>query len=284
MDRPVADYRREDIADAIIYRLDSETIALASQQFSSSSSTRWFFVDELLPPEMALAIRDAFPDPAAMVELRTLREHKYVASQMSRYARTGEEALFAFHDPRVVQAIEGITGLPALAADPLLYAGGLSLMTRDHFLNPHLDNSHNHDRSLYRALNLLYYVSPGWSLQHGGNLELWPDGVRGAPVTIESRFNRLVVMTTGPGSWHSVSRVRHDEARCCVSNYYFSPHPVGGEAYRRVTTFRGRPEQPLQDLVLRADGWLRQAARAIRPQGFVKTKHIYQRKSDPPAS
>jgi Rps23 Pro-64 3,4-dihydroxylase Tpa1-like proline 4-hydroxylase len=198
---------------------------------------------------------------------------------MNKYAPLGEEALFAFHDQRIIDKVSHITAMTELHADPLLYAGGLSLMGRDNFLNPHLDNSHNNSRSEYRVLNLLYYTSPGWAEQNGGNLELWPDGLKAKPLTIESRFNRLVVMTTGPESWHSVSRVKIDAPRCCVSNYYFSPCPVGGKDYFRVTTFRGRPEQPVRDLVLRADAALRQGIRAIKPAGIVQTSHVYKRDS-----
>jgi hypothetical protein len=123
----------------------------------------------------------------------------------------------------------------------------------------------------------LYYASPDWRESNGGNLELWPNGLKSEPLTLESRFNRLVVMTTGPESWHSVSRVKVDAPRCCVSNYYFSPRPVGGKDYFRVTTFRGRPEQPLRDLVLRADAALRQGIRALKPAGIVQTTHVYKR-------
>ena len=154
-------------------------------------------------------------------------------------------------------------------------------MGQGNFLNPHLDNSHNNDRSLYRVLNLLYYVTPDWQQGNGGNLELWPAGTKAEPLTIVSRFNRLVVMTTGPDSWHSVSEVRIDTPRCCVSNYYFSEHPVGDKEYFRVTTFRGRPEQPLRDMVLRADAALRQGIRALKPAGLVRTTHLYERKQPP---
>jgi len=249
----------------------------ARNEFAARKPVQWFVVDDLLPPEMARAIRSSFPDPSQMRERKTLREHKHVAAQMDRHDAQAEEALFAFQEPRVVEAVSRITGMRSLSADPALYAGGISLMTQGHFLNPHLDNSHNNDRSLYRVLNLLYYVSPGWDTGSGGNLELWPEGVKGRPVTIPSEFNRLVVMTTGPESWHSVSKVRRNESRCCVSNYYFGPDPVGGQPYFRVTTFRGRPEQPLRDLVLRLDSNLRQALRKLRPQGIVQTTHIYRR-------
>jgi len=271
-----APFDRKHIADHILARLDDETVRAAASQYQSSRTTQWFSLDELLPQDMAEAIHHAFPKPAQMLERKTLREHKYVAAQMDRYNPQAEEALFAFQDSRVVERIAKITALPELLADPMLYAGGISLMARDNFLNPHLDNSHNNDRSLYRVLNLLYYVSPGWDLASGGHLELWPNGVTREPLTIPSLFNRLVVMTTGPHSWHSVSRVLRDASRCCVSNYYFSPQPLGGSPYFRVTSFRGRPEQPLRDLVLRLDGRLRQALRKLRPQGVVQTKHLYR--------
>lgn len=45
-------------------------------------------------------------------------------------------------------------------------------MAKDNFLNPHLGNSHDKDRECYRVLNLLYYVTPNWSHEQGGNLEL----------------------------------------------------------------------------------------------------------------
>jgi hypothetical protein len=95
-------------------------------------------------------------------------------------------------------------------------------------------------------------------------------------VTIESLFNRLVVMSTGPDSWHSVCAVRSAASRCCVSNYYFSPIPIGGKDYFRVTSFRGRPEQPFRDVLLRLDSNMRRAIRLVRPRGIAATKHIYK--------
>jgi hypothetical protein len=44
--------------------------------------------------------------------------------------------------------------------------------------------------------------------------------------------------------------VTADRPRQCVSNYYFSVAPPDGVAYKHVTTFTGRPEEPLKRLVL----------------------------------
>jgi Rps23 Pro-64 3,4-dihydroxylase Tpa1-like proline 4-hydroxylase len=214
-----------------------------------------------------------------MVLKKSLREMKYVAAQMDRYDRLLEESIFSFQAPGVVERIQSITGLEALEPDTQLYAGGISLMSPGHFLNPHIDNSHDKPRERYRLINLLFYVSPQWPDDRGGNLELWPQGLRGSPTVLVSRFNRLVVMRTHRESWHSVSRNRTDADRCCVSNYYFSKVPPGGQHYYHVTEFFGRPEQPLRNVLLRSDNWLRTMIRTRMPWAF-KNKHFYRQAGD----
>jgi Rps23 Pro-64 3,4-dihydroxylase Tpa1-like proline 4-hydroxylase len=169
--------------------------------------------------------------------------------------------------------MEHITGIDHLLPDPQLYAGGVSMMVKGSFLNPHLDNSHDAKQKRYRVLNSLYYVTPDWRDEHGGNLELWDQGPGGKQRTIVSRFNRLVLMATDRSSWHSVSPVAHDGRRTCVSNYYFREQPLGSDAYFHATSFRGRPEQPGRDLLLRADNALRTAILSVVN---VPTKHIYK--------
>jgi Rps23 Pro-64 3,4-dihydroxylase Tpa1-like proline 4-hydroxylase len=245
-----------------------------ARQWGATAPINHFVLDDVLPAAWAEAVRSAFPDAGSMAVRRSLRELKCVAVQMNQYDRLLEEAIYAFQAPDIVAAVERITGLEALEPDELLYAGGISLMAPGHFLNPHIDNSHDKFRRRYRILNLLYYVSPHWPEDRGGNLELWPDGVRGRPVTVVSRFNRLVVMITHRHSWHSVSRNRAEADRCCVSNYFFSAKPIGDDDYYHVTEFRGRPEQPLRDLALRADNWLRTVIRTRFPAAF-KNPHFY---------
>ncbi|MGH8742279.1 MAG: 2OG-Fe(II) oxygenase, partial [Burkholderiales bacterium] len=174
---------------------------------------------------------------------------------------------FALQDAAVIHRVSAITGVEVQVADPSLYAGGLSMMGRGHFLNPHIDNSHEESRRLYRTVNLLYYVTPGWRLENGGNLELWDRAVR-RNATIVSQFNRLVLMETTPWSWHSVSPVAIDRFRCCVSNYYFSPRSPTGQQYFNVTSFSARPEQKMRRLIAWADGKLRNAVRIAVPRGL----------------
>lgn len=268
---------RTQMADIIVRKLQADLPELI-RQYRESVPIQHFFIDNLLPPELASKIRAAFPQGEKMKILRSLRELKFIAAQMNEYDPILEEIIYAFQDPRIVDLVGKITGLTVLEPDEQLYAGGISMMVKGHFLNPHVDNSHDKPRERYRVLNLLYYVSPGWSLENGGNLELWPNGPQGDPITIESKFNRLAVMVTNKTSWHSVSPILVDGTRCCVSNYYFSKKSPESTDYFHVTSYRGRPDQKLRDLVLRADIALRTAIRKVFPKGIVENKHFYNKK------
>ena len=94
------------------------------------------------------------------------------------------------------------------------------------------------------------------------------------PHTIDSKFNRLVVMQTDPASWHSVSRVLVDQPRYCLSNYLFSTRSPTGVDFRHVTTFTGRPEEPLKRGVLKVvDTAVLNALGRYLPALTQRTKH-----------
>jgi len=269
-------YTRLELADLILERIKKDK-ELFKKEFQNSSQINSCVIDDLLPEHIALEIYKAFPEPNKMGEHRSIKENKKIAAQLNLYNPILEEITFAIHDNRIVKLMEEITGIKNMEPDSNLYAGGLSLMSEGNFLNPHLDNSHDNDRSRYRVLNLLYYVSPDWKLENGGNLELWDNGVKKHQRTIVSKFNRLALMITNKTSYHSVSKVVCPANRCCVSNYYFSSTPAENESYFHVTTFYGRPEERFKRIVLPIDAFLRHAIRKIFKKGVVKTKHIYKK-------
>ena len=114
-------------------------------------------------------------------------------------------------------------------------------------------------------------------LENGGNLEVWPNGLKQAQTTIESKFNRLVVMTTHQKSWHSVSKVLKQDIRRCVSNYYFSNTPLLESDTFHVTTFRGRSSEKVKDLILRVDNTLRSKIRKLFKKGVRENPHQYKK-------
>ena len=261
-----------DLAALIADRLGGEEAALKKAWAVKGEYPNVFVVDNLLPAQAAAMIAARFPEDGPIWRrLDSFRERKKTFAKLDSVDPLIAHITEAFHAPAVIDAISAITGMDALEADPSLYAGGLSMMLPGDFLNPHIDNSHDARRRRYRRLNLLYYVSPDWTAECGGNLEVWD-----LPVIrrkeIVSRFNRLVVMETNKTSWHSVSSVRAGRPRRCVSNYYFSPHSPDGSSYYHVTSFLGRPDQSGRRALGRVDNFLRQTVATTL--GVSRGKHL----------
>ncbi len=242
--------KQEYFVNTILQRLNETSKEIIMQWKSPiDTSTRHFLLDNLLPQADVDEIYAAFPrNGGGFFDRDSFREKKRTSTDLSNYSPVLSDITYAIQDPRVVTKISNLCSMKNIEPDPKLYAGGLSMMFPNDYLNPHIDNSHDRERSKYRRLNLLYYVSPNWALEHGGNFELWDDN-RTKPKVIVSRQNRLVVMETNKTSWHSVSKVVADHPRCCVSNYYFSELSPDGDEYFHVTSFSGRPEQPIRKII-----------------------------------
>lgn len=270
---------REQFVQLLLSKLkQSEAKALAEfRENKQKLGIGFCSIDNLLPMDYANQIAAQFDSKnTAWREMNTFREKKLTTKKFDELDPLLKDITFAFQDPRVIQAVENITDIQKQLPDQYLYAGGLSLMRKDDFLDPHIDNSHDQFQKVYRRLNLLYYVTPNWKLENGGNLELWDQKVS-QPVTVHSAFNRLVLMETHRFSWHSVSKVKSDGHRACVSNYYFSEESPSGQHYDHITSFMGRPEQPLKRLFSKADNRLRSLLRVIKKSGFGK-KDVYVQK------
>ena len=266
---------REHLVQLILDRFDRDKATITADFHADKGiATRFTAIDDLLPDDIAQRFADAFPAVSRMRLLDTFRERKYTSKSLDKFDPLILDITFAFQDKRVIDLVAEITGIADAVGDPHLYAGGISAMTAGHFLNPHLDNSHDGDQKNYRVLNLLYYISPDWKAGYGGNLELWDEKVTKL-VEIPSLFNRLVLMSTNDKSWHSVNEVKADRPRYCISNYYFSPHSPNGYETAHVTYFMARPEQKLRRVITKLDSDLRTAVRKIKKSGLAK-KDVYE--------
>jgi Rps23 Pro-64 3,4-dihydroxylase Tpa1-like proline 4-hydroxylase len=240
------------------------------------TNTRHFIIDDLLDLNICQSIYDAFPkDGNGFFNRESFREKKKTSADLGAYDKILADITYAFQDKRVVDLVANIVGFEKIESDPKLYAGGLSMMFPGDFLNPHIDNSHDSDRQRYRRLNLLYYVSPDWKIENGGNFELW-DEERVSQKTLTALTNRLVVMETNKKSWHSVSQVQVDKPRCCVSNYYFSAISPDSTDYFHVTSFTGRPEEKMKRVFGVVDNALRNFVSKTLKLG--RGKHLVNKK------
>ena len=176
------------LVDQIVKSLEKNRDSL--KKMFTKKNVKYFYLDDLIETNLVERISAAFPaDKKNLITRKTLRENKTVGIQMSNYDQILSDITYAFHDQKVIDVISSITKMPNMSSDENLYAAGLSMMNKGNFLNPHLDNSHNMDKSRYRALNLLYYCSKDWDPNNGGNLELWHNGPKSNQETIFAKFN-----------------------------------------------------------------------------------------------
>jgi len=241
--------------------------------WNESGPVRHFYLDDVLPEAWAKECFKALPDAGKLMLRDTIKEHKHVGIDIDDYNPQVGDILLAFHDDSVVKIVSEITGIPNLLADGSLYGSGISMMLEGDFLLPHLDNSHDGDGNLYRVLNALYYITPDWPENNGGNLELWDSEMKQYK-EIHARFNRLVMMETNTHSIHSVNKVLHPGVRACISNYYFSATPVEDHSYIHKTTFFARPEDGIiKKIRLTAEGKTKNFLSKFLSNKATGTKH-----------
>src|ERR1700752_3599373 len=100
---------RQQYAEIIERRLRDEAPRLRNEFHQNVVQS--CFIDDLLPVDEVRKIFESFPDKSTMMLKKSLRENKYVAAQMDKYAPVLEEIIYAFQDPRVLKAVEEISGI-----------------------------------------------------------------------------------------------------------------------------------------------------------------------------
>ena len=249
-----------DLSELIKLNLERNQTELRLQfaNIGRGTDTRYFILDDLLPSDIAAKIYNNFPSNIEdYVYADSFRERKLTFKNLEAIPNPIVANITdAFQQANVINLISSITQINDLTADVSLYAGGISRMDKGHFLNPHIDNSHDASKARYRRLNHLYYVTPEIQEKDGGNFELWDHKVK-QPLKIRSKFNRLLVMETNQYAWHSVDPILSDINRCCVSNYYFTDCSPKHYDYYHVTSFSGRPEEKFKRFIGKIDNMMR---------------------------
>ena len=237
---------KHQLVELIVKRLNDakDELSTAFNREHPIKVARHFALDNLLPIELAQQIHAEFPNPRQMHLIHSPGRIKLKYSHLKDTSSLLQDINAAIQDPRVVAVIEDITGIQGQIPDPTRFAGGISTLLKGYYINPHLDNSHDTEhKRYYRTMNVLYYASPNWTVDSGGHYELWDDNID-QHILVPSFFNRLVVMETNTRSWHAVSPVVCDGARCCVFNYYFSEQsPEEKPYFFDAPSFKPRPEQ-----------------------------------------
>ena len=250
---------RQEISELIKKRLDEIGINFLKKKYENSSSINYLIIDHLLPNEIASKLHFDFPEEKELNHLNGPSENKYVGVNFSDRQKLVQECLYAFQEESIIKIIGQITNIKDLIGDHELYAGGISSMSKGCYLNPHIDNSHDRNLKNFRRLNILYYVNKDWiPKKDGGELVLYPNGIKNKEEIINCKFNRLLIMRTDNKSIHGVKKVRSKiKRRKCISNYYFSINSPSGKKYYHSTSFRGFKKELVKGTYLQFNSFIR---------------------------
>jgi len=203
-------------------------------------------LDNFLVSDAARAALAAFPSPASKdwVHYKHFNEKKLAQTKRALIPEDAGRVIDELNTPRFVNFLSKLTGIEGLMPDPGLEGGGLHQIVRGGFLNIHADfTAHPHQRYWARRVNALIYLNENWTDAYGGHLQLWDRQAKHCVKKILPVFNRCVIFSTDPDSYHG-----HPEPLTCpegwtrksIALYYFTKSET--KPYTRSTEYKSRLE------------------------------------------
>lgn len=154
------------------------------------------------------------------------------------------------NSPQFIAELEKITGVSKIYPDCGLHGAGWHIQGRSSKLNVHLDYSLHPKLNLQRKFNLIYYLTPDWQPEWGGNLEFWSHNQdtnlpKEKIKTINNIFNRALLFDTANNSWHGYN----DPINCPSGVYrksiamYYLVEPQGEVSWRNRALYSPAKDQ-----------------------------------------
>ena len=205
-------------------------------------------LDGFFAPDVLRAVVAEIPSPLHEPE-RLFRRHeaglthgKFAFRNVPALGPESISLINTLNSKPFVEFLSTLTGIPKLIPDPRLEGGGFHQIVRDGMLHVHADFNIHPIMRTYRRLNLLLYLNEGWQAEWGGALELWPEDMSAAALSILPLFNRTVIFNTTDTSYHG-----HPEPLACppdvvrrsLALYYYAMRPTDVEEHS--TLWQRRP-------------------------------------------
>ncbi|MDX2176183.1 MAG: 2OG-Fe(II) oxygenase [Candidatus Sumerlaeia bacterium] len=236
-----------------------ERLLAGREEFAAGAPFPHLVLDDFLLPEAAAALEAAFAGARGeWITWHHVNERKRGFNDVQGLPDDARAVVDELQSPSFVGALERLTGVSALLADPDLDGAGLHETPPGGHLNVHTDFlSHTRRRCWSRQLNLLLFLNRDWPEEYGGALELWSPDVQRCVRRIAPLFNRCVVFRTTGQSFHGVPEGVHCPAgrtRKSLALYYFRDE--GHISPLAPTNYFPRPSDDWgRRLLIRADRW-----------------------------
>ena len=163
-------------------------------------------IDKFLPNNVALSLAKEFPKINQVNQKWRVHKNQNVIRYFLEDSSIFENNLKIFsmilNSRKFLLFLEALTGLNSIIPDPFFMGGGAMMAGKGGFLNVHADFNYHHKLQSWRRINALFYLTPNWKSNWGGNLELWSKDKKKKIKEIEPKFNRLVIFNTNSQSFH----------------------------------------------------------------------------------
>lgn len=227
---------------------DNPLVARATElapRYAAGTPFPHVVVDDFLPRVVLDALVAEFPAAADMSkQFNAKLQTKSTEAVWARMGPTTRSVLAALNSGPFVAALEQLTGIDALIADPHLEGGGQHQTVPGGRLAVHADFIWNDRLRLERRVNVLVYLNPVWHDDWAGHLEFWDPEMTTVGQRIAPLYGRCVVFTTTTASFHGVPdplACPDGTTRRSLALYYYTAVLPEQELPLHPARFRQRP-------------------------------------------
>jgi Rps23 Pro-64 3,4-dihydroxylase Tpa1-like proline 4-hydroxylase len=164
------------------------------------------YIDNFLPKELAIKLSKEFPKLNKVNKDWKVHKNKnvirYFLEDSSLYKKNLNIFSMLLNSRKFLLFLETLTGLESIIPDPFFVGGGAMSAGKGGFLNVHADFNYHHKLQSWRRINVLFYLTPNWKKNWGGNLEFWSKDKKKKIREIEPIFNRVIIFNTTSKSFH----------------------------------------------------------------------------------
>jgi len=214
-----------------------------AKQYRTAAPFPHIVLDGLFDDSLLSDVVRDFPAPAQMKWLSFDNRHEKKLAwyhELGTLADTVRALLDKLNGFETLLWLEALTGIEGLIPDPYYGGGGVHQIEPGGFLKVHTDFNLHPKLKIYRRLNLLVYLNREWKDVYGGHLELWNADRSHCEQRILPLFNRTVVFSTSPISYHGHPqplRSPDGMTRKSLSLYYYTALPVAEDTTPHDTIF-----------------------------------------------
>ncbi len=164
------------------------------------------YFDNFLPKDVAITLSKEYPKIKDVDH--NWKTHKnnnvirYFLEDSSLYKKNLKLFSMIISSRNFLLFLETLTGIDSIIPDPFFIGGGAMATSKGGFLNVHADFNYHHKLQSWRRINVLFYLTPKWKKNWGGNLEFWSKDKKKKIREIEPMFNRVVIFNTTSKSFH----------------------------------------------------------------------------------